>query len=94
MLDQRTWEACLIDCMEGLGNIYGNRSQTCHPKGKTYRYAQLRELLHSVTIEHALEHEVIRGSKPVGEKHGEGETAMERQLPRASGCEAAMSSRV
>jgi hypothetical protein len=23
----RTWEACPIDCMETLGNIYGNRSR-------------------------------------------------------------------
>jgi hypothetical protein len=33
---RRTWEACPIDCMETLGNIYGNGSQTCRPKGKTY----------------------------------------------------------
>jgi hypothetical protein len=77
MLDRRTWEACPIDCAEGLGNIYGNGSQTCHPKGKTYRYAQLGELVHSVTIEHASEHEVICGTKPAWEKHGEGETAAE-----------------
>jgi hypothetical protein len=73
MLDQRAWEACPIDCMRVLDNIYGNRSQTCRSKGKTYIYAQLRELVHSVTIEHVLEHEVICGSKPAGEKHGEGE---------------------
>jgi hypothetical protein len=25
--NQRTWEACLIDCMETLGNIYRNGSK-------------------------------------------------------------------
>jgi hypothetical protein len=39
MLNRRIWEACPIDCTEALGNIYRNRSQTCHPKGKTYRDA-------------------------------------------------------
>jgi hypothetical protein len=56
-----------------MGNIYGNRSQTCHLKGKIYRDAQLGELVHSVVVEHAPEHEVVCESKPVGEKHGEGE---------------------
>jgi hypothetical protein len=56
------------------------------------RYAQLGELVRSVMVEHAPKHEVICGSKPVGEKHEEGETTVERQLPRASGCEAATSS--
>jgi hypothetical protein len=93
MLDRRTWEACPIDCTEGLSNIYRNGSQTCHLKGKTYRYAQLGELVHSVMVEHALEHEVIYGSKLIGEKHEEGETIAERQPPQASCCEAAMSSR-
>jgi hypothetical protein len=37
MLSWRTWKACPIDCMETLGNIYGNGFQTCHLKGKTYR---------------------------------------------------------
>jgi hypothetical protein len=41
MLNRRIWEACPIDCTEALGNIYGNRSQTCRPKGKTYRDAKL-----------------------------------------------------
>jgi hypothetical protein len=41
MLDRRTWETHLIDCTESLDNIYGNRSQICRPKGKTYRDAQL-----------------------------------------------------
>jgi hypothetical protein len=93
MLDRRTWEACSIDYTEDLSNIYRNGSQTCHLKGKTYRYAQLGELVHSVVVEHVLEHEVIYGSKPIGEKHEEGETAMEQQPPRASSCEAATSSR-
>jgi hypothetical protein len=52
--------------MEYLVNIYGNESQTCHPKGKTYRYAQLGELVHSAAVKHVLEHEVIYGSKPAG----------------------------
>jgi hypothetical protein len=55
--------------------------------------AQLGELVHSVAVEHTSEHEVVCGSKPVGEKHGEGETVAERQPPRASGCEAASSLR-
>jgi hypothetical protein len=63
--------------MEALGNIYGNRSQTCRPKGKTYRDAQLGELIHSVAVEHTPEHEVICGSKPAGKKHRECETAAE-----------------
>jgi hypothetical protein len=91
MLDRRTWETCPIDCMKGLGNIYENRSQTYRLKGKTYRYAQLGELVRSITIEHALQHEVTCGSEPAGEKHGEGETAAERQPPRALGYEAATS---
>jgi hypothetical protein len=66
MLDRRTWETCPIDCTEGLDNIYGNRSQTCHPKGKTYKYAQLGEPVHSIAVEHALKHEVIYRSKSVG----------------------------
>jgi hypothetical protein len=66
MLDRRIWEACPIDCMEGLDNIYENRLQTYRPKGKTYRYAQLGELVRSVTVEHALEHEVICGIKSAG----------------------------
>jgi hypothetical protein len=80
MLDRRTWEACPIDCTKGLGNIYRNRSQTCHPKGKTYRYAQLGELVRSVTVEHAPEHEVTYVCEPIGEKRGEGETAAERDM--------------
>jgi hypothetical protein len=77
MLDRRTWEACSINCTEGLDNIYVNESQTYRLKGRIYRYAQLGELVRSVAVEHALEHKVIYGSKPTGEKHGEGETAAE-----------------
>jgi hypothetical protein len=31
-----------------------------------------------MAVEHALKHEVACGSKPAGEKHGEGEIAAER----------------
>jgi hypothetical protein len=41
MLNQRSWEACLIDCTEALGDIYRIGSQTYCPKDKTYRDAQL-----------------------------------------------------
>jgi hypothetical protein len=82
----------LIDCTEALGNIYGNESQTCHLGGKTYRDAQLKELVHSVAVDHMPEHEVTCLSEPAGEKRGEGETAAGRQPSRASGCEAATSS--
>jgi hypothetical protein len=78
MLNQRTWEACLIDCTKALGYIYGNRSQTCRMKGKTYRDAQPGELVNSVAVEHMQEHETIYGSEPVGEKHKECETTTER----------------
>jgi hypothetical protein len=50
MLDQRTWEAHPIDYTKSLGNIYGNGSQTCCPKGQTYRDAQLGELAHSTRL--------------------------------------------
>jgi hypothetical protein len=33
---------------------------------KTYRDAQLGELIHSIAVEHASEYEVVCGSKPVG----------------------------
>jgi hypothetical protein len=46
-----------IDCTKGLSNIYGNKSQTCCPKGKTYIYAQLGELVRSIMVKHTLEHE-------------------------------------
>jgi hypothetical protein len=75
-----------------MGDIYENGSQTCLPNSKTYRYAQLGELVRFVMVEHAMEHEIICRSKPTGVKHKEGETAAERQPPRASGCEAATSS--
>jgi hypothetical protein len=73
MLDRRTGETRLIDCTESLGNIYGNGFQTCRLKVQTYRDAQLGERIHSVAVEHASEHEVVCGSKPVGEKRREGE---------------------
>jgi hypothetical protein len=93
MLSWRTWKACLIDCTEALHNIYGNGSQTYHPKGKTYRDAQMGELARSVAVDHVLEHGVICWSEPTGEKHGEGETATGQQPPRASDYEATTSSR-
>jgi hypothetical protein len=93
MLDRTTGETHSIDCTKSLGNIYGNKFQTYHLKGKTYRDAQLEELIHSVMVKHTSEHEVVCGSKLVGEKCGEGETADEWQPPRALGREAAMSSR-
>jgi hypothetical protein len=89
--NRRTWEAFLIDCKKTLGNIYGNKSQACHPKGKTYRDAQLGELTHSVAVEQPSEHELICGSEPAWER-GEGEAVAEQQPPQASGCEAAPSS--
>jgi hypothetical protein len=78
--------------METLGNIYGNGSRYVTPNGKTYRDAQLRELIHSITIEQLLEHELTCGSEPACER-GEGEAIAEQQQPRASCCEAATSSR-
>jgi hypothetical protein len=50
--------------------------QTLHPKGKTYKDAQLGELIHSVTVEQLLEHELACGSEPAWE-HGEGEAVTE-----------------
>jgi hypothetical protein len=91
ILDQRTWEACPIDYREGLVKIYKNIFQTCHLKGKTYKDAQLWELIHFIAVEYTPEHKVIYRSKPTGEKREEGETAAERQPPRASGREATMS---
>jgi hypothetical protein len=77
MLNRITWKVYPIDCTKALGNIYGNGSQTYHPKGKTYKNAQLEELVHSVTVEHTPEHKVVCGSEPAWEKRGEGETAAE-----------------
>jgi hypothetical protein len=79
--------------MKVLGNIYWNESQTYRLKGKIYRNAQLGELVHSIVVEHVVKHEVVCGSEPTGEKREEGETAVERQPPRALGCVAATSSR-
>jgi hypothetical protein len=72
--------------------IYTERIQTCHPKGKTYRDAQLRELVHSVMVEQLPEHELAYVSEPAW-KRGEAKAVAEQQPPQASGCEAAMSSR-
>jgi hypothetical protein len=55
--------------MEALGNIYGNRSQICRSKDKTYRDVQLRELVHSIAVELTPEHEVIYMSEPMTEPH-------------------------
>jgi hypothetical protein len=43
-------------------------------------------------VEQLPEHELVCGSEPACE-HGEGEAVVERQTPRASGCEAATFSR-
>jgi hypothetical protein len=78
--------------------MYGNLGQhirewiqTYHLKGKTYRDAQLGELVHSVAVEQLPEHELACGSEPVWER-GEGEAVAEQQPPPTSGCEAATSS--
>jgi hypothetical protein len=81
MLDQRTGETHLINCMESLDNIYGNGFQTYHLKGKAYREGEFRELVHFIAIEYASEQEIICGSKPAGEKRGEGKIASEQQPP-------------
>jgi hypothetical protein len=61
-------------------------------KGKTYRDAQLGELIHSVAVEQLPEHELACEREPAGER-GEGEVVAEQQPPRASDYEAVMSSR-
>jgi hypothetical protein len=76
---------------ENLGQHIRERIQTCHPKGKTYRDAQLGELVHSIAVEQLPEHELACGSEPAWER-GEGEVVAEQQPPQASGCEAATSS--
>jgi hypothetical protein len=63
--------------MEALGNIYGNRSQTYHPKDKSYRYARLEKLVYSDVVEHVPKHKVVCGREPTRGKRGEGETAAE-----------------
>jgi hypothetical protein len=75
-----------------LGQHIRGRIQTCHPKDKTYRDAQLGELVHSVVVEQLPEHELTYGSEPAWER-GEGEVVAEQQPPRALGCKAATSSR-
>jgi hypothetical protein len=77
---------------ENLGQHIRERIYTCHPDGKTYRDAQLGELVHSVAVEQLPEHELACGSEPAWER-GEDEAVIEQQPPRVSGCEAAMSSR-
>jgi hypothetical protein len=72
--------------------IYTEQIQTCHLKGKTYRDAQLRELVHSVMVKQLPKHKLACVSEP-GWKREEAEAIAEQQLPQASGCEAAMSSR-
>jgi hypothetical protein len=62
--------------------------QTCHPKGKTYRDAQLGEFVHSVVAEQLPEHELVCRGEPAWDR-GEGEAVAEQQPHRASGCEAA-----
>jgi hypothetical protein len=64
--------------METLGKIYGNGYRACHPKGKTYRDAQLDELVHSIVVKHAPEQGIVCGREPAGEKCREGETATEQ----------------
>jgi hypothetical protein len=49
--------------------------------------AQLGERVHSIVIEHVLEHGVAYRGEPVWEKRGEGETSTERQSPCISGWE-------
>jgi hypothetical protein len=51
------------------------------------------EIAHYIMVEHTSGHDVIYGRKTYKGEVGEGETAAEQQPPRASGCEAAMSSR-
>jgi hypothetical protein len=75
-----------------FGQHIRERIQTCHPKGKTYRDAQLGGIVHSVAVEQLPEHELVCESEPTWER-GEGEAVTEQQSPRASVCEAAMSLR-
>jgi hypothetical protein len=77
---------------ENLVQHIRERIQTCHLKGKTYRDAQLGELVHSVAVEQLPDHELACGSE-LSWECGEGEAVAEQQPPRASGCEAATSSR-
>jgi hypothetical protein len=62
---------------ENLGQHIRERIQTCHPKGKTYRDAQLGELVHFVAVEQLSEHELTCGSEPAWER-GEGEIVAEQ----------------
>jgi hypothetical protein len=60
-----------------LGQYIRERIQTCHPKGKTYRDAQLGELIHSVAVDQLPEHELTCGSEPTWER-GEDEVVAEQ----------------
>jgi hypothetical protein len=67
--------------------MYGNlrqhireQIQTCHLKGKTYRDAQMGELVHSITVEQLPDYELACGSEPARER-GEGEAVAEQQSP-------------
>jgi hypothetical protein len=75
-----------------LGQYIREQMQICHQKGKTYRDAQLGELVHSVAVEQLSEHELACGSEPVWER-GEDEIVAEQQPHRALACEATTSSR-
>jgi hypothetical protein len=59
--------------------------QIYYLNGKTYKDAQLRELVHFVAVERAPEHGVAYRGELVGEKRGEDKTSAERQPPCASG---------
>jgi hypothetical protein len=65
-LHRRAGETHQIDCTESLGNIYRNISQTCCLKGKTYRDAQLGELIHSIAVEHCRSMKSSVGVNPQG----------------------------
>jgi hypothetical protein len=76
---------------KNLGQDIQERIQTCHPKGKTYRDAQLEELIHSIMVEQLPEHKLVCGREPAWERE-EGETVAEQQPSRVSGCEGTTSS--
>jgi hypothetical protein len=44
---------------ENIGQHIREQIQACHSKGKTYRDAQLRELVHSVAVEKLSEHKLV-----------------------------------
>jgi hypothetical protein len=65
---------------ENLVQHIRERIQTYHLKGKTYKDAQLGDLIHSVAVEQLSEHELACGSEPAWER-GEGEAVAEQQPP-------------